>query len=978
MFMVFKKSFQRYLSILLAALLLFTAVPVAAAEAPPATKVKDGEYDVSISVLANGTNNLSVAHQYLESTTAKLFARNGQYRLRIEFNNYDWFEYWGSLKPGGTPAANAGAVSEYEAAQVIEVKDGYSVRGPEMQSKAVTGYYGTVEFPIQDVTAKQEMLMHIVIKDLYLIPGQPALEYDEWYRAQIVIDASSLPFVFVDDGSPGSGAPASRDELVSQITVTEAVYTSTNGQVGAWHGAYPIAARSSLYSAIEEARTVVADAGATEEQLSTTYRKLVTALDKFQRSQVTVDKTELSAAIREADALAATLTYVPVTGLYVAGAIVQYNPPYTTAIASARTVSDDVYATQEQVNASKDSLFAAKTKVEDNRIVANPVRLIVLDTLDAGAQISAKSSLFDPTGTILKRSTLREHANITINADASRFASLQYYRPSLDGTAAFQSSAVPFAATGIDSGAGKYSVQMQQRTTVGASQSISGIVKLQYATVDAPSEIETVYLSLNGTLLDDLNAKIQEAQTLHTRASSGDLSGQYSASSLAALQTAIDGARATGTQLSATRPNIESATAALTAAVETFEASVVPDPGTGNPGTGNPGTGNPGTGSPGTGNPGNGTTPQYPADGSYYIPFTVLKYGTSSTSIANNYMVTTALVSVSGGSKSVSFTVLNSAEITGLTIGGGGGSVTSRDTANNTRVVTFNLSDLSSVLNAWVKVDWPAVNYHHEYDIHFQFHESQASYAGVTAEVPGGESKGPPDGLENPAPTPTAPKPVTPPVAAPVTAPGVNKEEEGKNPISDPKETATGGAQSTKVEFADTSDHWAKSNIRRAVELGIVTGFTDGSFRPNHVVTRGEFAVMISRALGLEGDGDGDALHDFGNIPNWAQSHVARVVAAGLISGFDDGTFRSDGQLTRAQLAVIVARAAGLPLDTGASLSFADGNDVPAWAQKEVAAAVAAGLIGGKDGNRFDPNATATRAEALTLIVRMLEKLTNK
>ncbi|MGO4375504.1 S-layer homology domain-containing protein, partial [Paenibacillus sp. MCAF20] len=125
----------------------------------------------------------------------------------------------------------------------------------------------------------------------------------------------------------------------------------------------------------------------------------------------------------------------------------------------------------------------------------------------------------------------------------------------------------------------------------------------------------------------------------------------------------------------------------------------------------------------------------------------------------------------------------------------------------------------------------------------------------------------------------------------------------------------------------------------------------------------------------LEGEGEEGALKDLDSIPNWAKTHVARVITAGLIAGFEDSTFRAKGQLTRAQLAVIISRAAGLKLDPSATLSFVDGDDVPAWAQQEVSAAVGAGLIKGKDGNRFDPNAAATRAEALALIIRLLDYL---
>ncbi|MOA32930.1 hypothetical protein D3C78_1541880 [compost metagenome] len=62
----------------------------------------------------------------------------------------------------------------------------------------------------------------------------------------------------------------------------------------------------------------------------------------------------------------------------------------------------------------------------------------------------------------------------------------------------------------------------------------------------------------------------------------------------------------------------------------------------------------------------------------------------------------------------------------------------------------------------------------------------------------------------------------------------------------------------------------------------------------------------------------------------------------------------------------------------GDAPGFADAGDIPAWAQKEIAAAVRAGLIQGKQDNQFEPNAQATRAEALTLIIRLLEAIAAK
>lgn len=134
----------------------------------------------------------------------------------------------------------------------------------------------------------------------------------------------------------------------------------------------------------------------------------------------------------------------------------------------------------------------------------------------------------------------------------------------------------------------------------------------------------------------------------------------------------------------------------------------------------------------------------------------------------------------------------------------------------------------------------------------------------------------------------------------------------------------------TKLVFSDVENHWAKASIVRAINLGIVNGYSDESFRPNGTVTRSEFAVMISRALKLEGEAASTELKDYTTIPSWAQVHVSRVIAKGIIQGYSDATFRPNEQLTRAQLGVMVTRAANLTLDEQAMLSFSDAPQIPA------------------------------------------------
>ncbi|MFD0714255.1 S-layer homology domain-containing protein [Paenibacillus sp. GCM10027626] len=180
--------------------------------------------------------------------------------------------------------------------------------------------------------------------------------------------------------------------------------------------------------------------------------------------------------------------------------------------------------------------------------------------------------------------------------------------------------------------------------------------------------------------------------------------------------------------------------------------------------------------------------------------------------------------------------------------------------------------------------------------------------------------------------------------------------------------------------FKDMQGHWADEAVAGAVKLGIVKGFTDGTFRPNLQVTREQFVTMLARALQLpsasdSADGKADRFKDADRIAAWAKSSVAAAFEAKLVYGAADGTFGPDQAVTRVQLAVLAARAAGLDAAAADALTFADAGQIPAWAKAEVASAAAAGLMQGKGAGRFDPLATATRAEAVKVIIAVLEKV---
>lgn len=212
-------------------------------------------------------------------------------------------------------------------------------------------------------------------------------------------------------------------------------------------------------------------------------------------------------------------------------------------------------------------------------------------------------------------------------------------------------------------------------------------------------------------------------------------------------------------------------------------------------------------------------------------------------------------------------------------------------------------------------------------------------------------------GSTTPAPpvTPTTPTtPTNPTTPTMPTVPGNGGNPNPTNPV---------------VDLKDIGNHWAVAAIEQAISRGIVNGYQDGNFRPNAPATRAEFIVMLARAFELSASNKALTFKDAAGIPVWAQSFIAQAVDQGIISGYTDDTFRSADKVSRVEMTVMLVRALGLPVKSNPALSFADADKVPVWAVPYIAAAYDAGLVKGTGKNMFNPLAEATRAEVVTLLL---------
>lgn len=172
-----------------------------------------------------------------------------------------------------------------------------------------------------------------------------------------------------------------------------------------------------------------------------------------------------------------------------------------------------------------------------------------------------------------------------------------------------------------------------------------------------------------------------------------------------------------------------------------------------------------------------------------------------------------------------------------------------------------------------------------------------------------------------------------------------------------------------EVNLIDIENHWAEKYIKKLVINGIASGYPDGTFKPDNTITRAEFLTMLVKALKLEGS-DNKIFLD--TEEHWAKNFISIAASYGIVSGYEDSTFRPDNLITREEMAVMVAKAIKLRLDSEES-KFMDNDLISSWARPYVNTVVSHGIIQGYPNNTFQPQKNTTRAEAATIIVRALE-----
>ncbi|HEY9607535.1 MAG TPA: family 10 glycosylhydrolase [Allocoleopsis sp.] len=183
---------------------------------------------------------------------------------------------------------------------------------------------------------------------------------------------------------------------------------------------------------------------------------------------------------------------------------------------------------------------------------------------------------------------------------------------------------------------------------------------------------------------------------------------------------------------------------------------------------------------------------------------------------------------------------------------------------------------------------------------------------------------------------------------------------------------------STSTPFSDIQNHWAGLFIQALAQRGIVSGFPDGTFRPNNSMTRAEFAAVITKAFPQPAK---RPYGGFVDVPSthWAATVIQQAYESGFISGFPDNRFRPNDRISRIQ--VFLSLVSGLELAATVKpdlvealpLIYQDAAGIPSYATDEVAIATRAGLVASYPTETIlNPNLAATRADVVVSVYQGL------
>jgi hypothetical protein len=179
--------------------------------------------------------------------------------------------------------------------------------------------------------------------------------------------------------------------------------------------------------------------------------------------------------------------------------------------------------------------------------------------------------------------------------------------------------------------------------------------------------------------------------------------------------------------------------------------------------------------------------------------------------------------------------------------------------------------------------------------------------------------------------------------------------------------------------LTDLAGHWAAPLIGALEAQGIVAGDENGAFAPDEPLSRAQLAKLLVTSMGYETEAGllSGYVSRFDDVPtwHWAKGYVESLAETAVVEGYPNGSFGPDDTVTRAQMAVVLVRLAGLSeqarLNRFEQTAYGDDAAIPDWARGYVAVARTAGLMSGFTDGTFLPEQEITRAEGAATVFRL-------
>lgn len=179
----------------------------------------------------------------------------------------------------------------------------------------------------------------------------------------------------------------------------------------------------------------------------------------------------------------------------------------------------------------------------------------------------------------------------------------------------------------------------------------------------------------------------------------------------------------------------------------------------------------------------------------------------------------------------------------------------------------------------------------------------------------------------------------------------------------------------TEVFAVDYSNHWAELAINEWRDKGIINGYENGAFKPQESITRAEFAKILSQVFGLTYT---DTAKEFIDVKanEWYKTYIDAITAAGFMFGTDENFFYPNRSITREE--AIYALSQAYHITSADSADFIDEASISTWALEAVDALATNQYINGYPDGTFRPQGALTRAEAVTLLDKITAEIINK